>query len=232
VAWCSTWSMLEQTSTTVRTSRCPQLSPQVLVDIQRADSYSPWQLGGARGASHIGETRMFRTTRILVAGSAALVGFDAIALMRIEAAGAAQPGPVAPAVRPVRCPGRIHLSRLRRTMERFFIAANDDEATPSRIPGVRMESGSQTSLGGSRGSSTPRAISVAGGVCAVQQGGTSRRSSYGRPVVSAQAGTPAGFLVLGDAEILRPCLVAGPVGSEWRTRRPSRTTIQTPRRNQ
>ena len=108
-------------------------------------------------------------------------------------------------------------------MQRFFIANDVDEATTSWVSNARV--GNQTSLGGSRGSSTPRATSVAWGVCAVHQGGTPRRCSCGRPVVSAQAGALPGFLVLGGAEILRPCLVAGPVGSEWRTRRPSRVPI-------
>ncbi|MDQ1455276.1 MAG: hypothetical protein QOH28_896, partial [Actinomycetota bacterium] len=40
---------------------------------------------------------MFRTTRILIAGSAALLVFGPVALMHVEAAGAVQPaGPVGP----------------------------------------------------------------------------------------------------------------------------------------
>ena len=35
-------------------------------------------------------------------------------------------------------------------------------------------------------------------------------------------GTFPGFLGKGDVTIHRPYLVAGPVGSDWRTRRPSR----------
>ena len=50
------------------------------------------------------------------------------------------------------------------------------------------------------------------------------------PAVVAE-GDPQRFPEQGDALISRPCLVAGPGGSEWRTRRPSRET-QLPRRNQ
>lgn len=42
---------------------------------------------------------------------------------------------------------------------------------------------------------------------------------------------PQWFLELDGAMNRGPSLVAGPAGSEWRTRRPSRETNQLPRRN-
>ena len=51
----------------------------------------------------------------------------------------------------------------------------------------------------------------------------------GNPIAGFLAGSrnPHGFLAKGDVMILRPRLVAWPLGSEWRTRRPSRVTHQT-----
>jgi hypothetical protein len=81
-------------------------------------------------------------------------------------------------------------------------------------------------VGCSRGPSLP---SPSAGARAVQ-GGAAAESLTAPVATTARTGGPPGT-PLGDALILRPSLVAGPGWSEWRTRRPSRETIQTPRRD-